>query len=136
MAKLLSVYSKNLNFTRRYSSRGLSSGLVHNVLYYNKSTSWGNNSNNANFENKCGCWDKILKDTIQNNFSKSQKFSRQLPVAEFRSGFVFALHSHFTYDSEIYFFAKLYAAVFRTQSNIEDGEIGENKMNSHQRCSV
>ena len=136
MVKLLSVYSKNLNFTRKYSSRGLSSGLVHNVLYYNKSTSWGNYSNNANFENKCGCWDKILKDTIQNNFSKSQKFSRQLPVAEFRSGFVFALHSHFTYDSEIYCFAKLYATVFRTQSNIEDGEIGENKMNSHQRCSV
>ena len=77
-----------------------------------------------------------MKDTIQNNFSKSQKFSRQLPVAEFRSGFVFALHSHFTYDSEICFFAKLYAAVFRTQSNIEDEEIGENKMNSHQRYFV
>ena len=53
--------------------------------YYNKSINWGDTSDFiANFEDIFVCWNKILKDTIQNNFSKSRRFSRQIFVTEFR----------------------------------------------------
>ena len=42
-----------------------------------------------------------LKATIQNNLSKSRRFSREIPVADFHT-IVFGIHSNFTYDSETY----------------------------------
>ena len=121
-AKFLSLYSKNLIFAKRYSSKGLTlQGNSIMFWYYNESINWGDTSNFiCNFENNYICWDKILKNSIQNNFSKSQKFSRQMSLMKFRSSqsFVFTVCRNFTYNPETYNFAKLYTGVFRTQSNI------------------
>ena len=52
--------------------------------YDNKSINWGDtNDFIANF--RYIFLDKILKDTIQNNFSKSRKFLSQISVMHFRS---------------------------------------------------
>ena len=54
-----------------------------------------------------------LEVAIQNNLSKSQRFSREISVVQFRySGtIVFGINSNFTYDSEIYDIVKLYLSL-------------------------
>ena len=51
-----------------------------------------------------------LKAAIQNNFSKSWRFSRGKSVVEFSYSktFVFGIHNNFTNDSETYDTVKLY----------------------------
>ena len=55
--------------------------------------------------------EKTLKTSIQKNVPKSQKFGREIFVAEFRYSqtIFFAVRSNFTYDSEAYYFMKLYS---------------------------
>ena len=52
-----------------------------------------------------------LEADIQNNPSKSRKFSNQISVVEFRytETIVFGIYSNFTYDSESYDIMKLYS---------------------------
>ena len=54
-----------------------------------------------------------LEAAIQNNLSKSWRFSRDISVVEFRYGgtIVFGIHSNFTYDSETYDIVKLYLSL-------------------------
>ena len=75
-----SVYSKNLKlYEKIFHQRSHSSSQVEKYLwYYNKSINWGDtNDFIANVENFFVCYDKLLEDTIQNNFQKLWKFSRQ-----------------------------------------------------------
>ena len=43
-----------------------------------------------------------LEAAIQNNLSKSRRFSREISVVEFRcnGAIIFGIHSNITYDSE------------------------------------
>ena len=84
-----SVYSKNLKLYERYSGKdfALQVKCMKNISwYYNKSVNWGDARDFvANVENFCAYCDKFLEDTIQNNFLKFWKFSRQISVSEFYS---------------------------------------------------
>ena len=54
-----------------------------------------------------------LEAAIQNNLSKSRRFSRKISLVEFGFGgtIVFGIHSNFTYDSETYAIVKLYLSL-------------------------
>ena len=51
-----------------------------------------------------------LEGAIQNNLSKSRRFSREISVVEFRYGgtIVLSIHNNFTHDSETYDIVKLH----------------------------
>ena len=60
---------------------------------------WGKNDFNANNEHIFVCCDNF-KASIQNNLTKSWRFSWEMSVAGFRYSetIVFGIHSNFTYD--------------------------------------
>ena len=74
MAQFFSVkfIAKFWNFTKRYSRKDLTlqvESMKNISWYYNKSINWGDTSDFiANVENFFVCCDKLLEDTIQNNF--------------------------------------------------------------------
>ena len=62
-----------------------------------------------------------LKAAIQNDLSKSWRFSREISAVEFRYNetTVFGIHNDFTYDSEIYHIVKLYCLLILVSSQFK-----------------
>ena len=122
MVQFLSVYSKNLNFTKKYSSKYLTTRQVQDLFIKI-------------------CPDVIMKapieailvtllSTLKIFFSIETKFwrtpsrviSQNLGSFQgkylWRSSDLAEVHSNFSHDSEIYDFTKLYRGTFRTHWKI------------------